>query len=379
MIGPITALIGSAAAGGVVPAPARRRSPAARLRPDRRGYTTADVRHHAARPRQGHGTLPARPAGARKVTPAVITLAFDPLLRLGPLTVRWQTVGIAGAILAGLLVAARFARGSGIRTGLERLRLDDLLYVAVAAVPGAIAGGRAVHVLVFLSYYQANPGRMVDASQGSLSLLGAVIGGACTAAYMASLLEVPVRRWADVASTPLLVAIGLGKLAMLLGGEGQGHPVTVGWAVAFAGPGPWMDPTPAIASYPSQAVEGAWALAGVIVLFILHAGPVLRRLPGGLRQVGGWAVVAEARGEQVAHGRLRFGYLFLAAIAWWLAGRVAIASTWRDEPVLGSLNAEQALASCVLALIVLGVLWGAVRPRHAGQTTREDLAAQPPP
>lgn len=313
------------------------------------------------------------------MTPAVITLAFDPLLRLGPLTVRWQTVAVAGALLAGLLVAARFARGSGVRTGLERLRLDDLLYIAVAAVPGAIVAGRAVHVLVFLSYYQANPQRILDPAQGSLSLLGAVIGGMCTAAYMASLLEVPVRRWADVASTPLLVVIGLGKLALLLGGEGQGQPATGTWAVAFSGPGPWIDPAPATPAFPSQAVEGAWALAGVIVLLVLHAGPLLRRLPGGLRQSGAWAALAESRGEQIAPGRLRFGYLFLAALTWWLAGRIAVASTWRDEHLLGSLNAEQVLASGVVALIVLGVLWNAIRPRRVRQASHGDLAAHDPP
>jgi prolipoprotein diacylglyceryltransferase len=313
------------------------------------------------------------------VTPAVITLAFDPLLRLGPLVVRWQTVGVAGAVLAGLLVAGHFARRSGLRTGLDRLRLDDLLYIAVAAVPGAIVGGRAVHVLVFLSYYQENAQRIVDPAQGSLSLLGAVVGGTLTAAYMASLLEVPVRRWADVASTALLVAIGLGKLALLLGGEGQGQPATGTWAVAFVGQGPWMDPTPATPAFPSQAAEGAWALAGVLVLFALHAGPVLRRLPGGVRQVGAFAAGAQSRGEQVAAGRLRFGYLFLAALTWWLVGRIVVASTWRDEHVLGSLNAEQALASAVVALIVVGMLWNAIRSRRTRSAPHGHMAADGPP
>jgi len=55
-----------------------------------------------------------------------------------------------------------------------------------------------------------------------LSLLGAVLGGALSGAYIAGLLEGTTRRWADLAALPMLLALGLGKLAQLLGGAGQG-------------------------------------------------------------------------------------------------------------------------------------------------------------
>ena len=40
---------------------------------------------------------------------AVIEISFDPLLRLGELSVRWQTIGVTVALLAALAVAALMA------------------------------------------------------------------------------------------------------------------------------------------------------------------------------------------------------------------------------------------------------------------------------
>ncbi len=295
------------------------------------------------------------------MSPAVITLEFDPYLRAHGFTVAWETLALAGAILLGLLAAARFARGSGRRHGLEPLRLDDLLYLSVAAVPGAVVGGRIVYGLTYAQYYLAHPGSLLDPGQGGLSLLGAILGGTLTAAYLARLLGVPVGRWLDVASSPLLLTVGLARLAELLAGAGQGAPYMGAWAVAFGGPGPWLSPNPGVPAHPSQAYAGLWALLGVGVTFVLHAGPLLRRLPAGLRQTGAWAEARLLRGAEVAPGRLRFGYLYLIALGWWLVGNLLVGFTRTDPAVVGAFSAEQLLA--VAALVVLAASIG-VRARQ---------------
>lgn len=291
---------------------------------------------------------------------AVTTLAFDPLVDLAGWAIRWQTIALAGAVLVALIVAARAARRLS-PAGLTALRSDDLLFLAVATIPGAIVGGRIVHVLAFLDYYRLNPERIADPAHGSLSLLGAVVGGTLTAAYMASLLEVPTRRWADAAAVPLLVSVGLGKLSLLLGGEGQGSPWDGQWAVAFSGPGPWFSPAPAVPAHPAQLYEAAWAAFGIVVVLLLGAGAVARRLPGWLRQTGNWTAQREAKGDEVTPGRLRFGALFAAAFAWFLLGRIVVGFAWRDEPVVAALNAEQAMALAILAVLVAIAAWPGVR------------------
>ena len=297
---------------------------------------------------------------------AVIRVDFDPYLRLsGPVAfaIRWETLIVALAVLLGLLVAARFAARSGRRTGLAPLRLDDLLYIALGAAPGALVGGRLFYALDYLDYYRANPGALANTGQGSLSLLGAVVGATLTAAVIARLLGGPIGRWLDVASTSLLLVIGLGKLAQLAAGGGQGLAWDGPWALAFTGPGPWLSVAPAVPAQPAALYEAIWALLGIPVTFALHAGPLLRALPGWLKQEGRWAQARASRGEEVARGRLRFGYLYAAALVWWLAGRIAIASLWRDERVLGPFCVEQLTGLAVVALLVGGVAASALRRR----------------
>jgi phosphatidylglycerol---prolipoprotein diacylglyceryl transferase len=167
----------------------------------------------------------------------VIELSFEPALRIGDLLIRWQTIGVTVALLAGLGCAAwidgRLSRDAPARAS---LRLDDLIYIVLGIVPGAVVGGRLVHGMVFWEAYSGDPLRLLDVSVGSLSLTGAVLGGTVTGVYIARLIRAPVRLWADSAVAPLLLAMGLGKLAQLLGGSGQGGPFDGQWAVAFVGP-----------------------------------------------------------------------------------------------------------------------------------------------
>lgn len=291
------------------------------------------------------------------MTPAIVTLDFDPTLHAGPLAVRWETLGLAAAFFVALLVAAVLARAAGRRAGLSRLRLDDLLFLALAAVPGAVVGGRLVLALDYSDYYRLHPGALLDPAQGSLSLLGAVLGATLAVAYMCRLLEIPARRWLDVAAVPLLVAIGLGKLAYLLGGGGQGAPWDGGWALAFTGPGPWLSSLPAVPAQPSQVYEAAWALVGIPLVVVVTGRPLLRRLPERFRQEGAWLAAHWAHGREVDPGHLRFGYRFLAALAWWLLGRVVVGFTWREATSVAGLRPEQVGALVVLAAVVAVAGW----------------------
>ncbi len=308
---------------------------------------------------------------------ALVTLTFDPTVRAGPLAIRWETLGLAAALFVALLAAAAFVRRSGRVAHLSRLRSDDLFYLVLAAVPGAVVGGRLLVALDYLPYYRVHPAALLDPAQGSLSLLGAVLGGTVTAAYMCRLLEIPASRWLDALAVPLLVAIGLGKLAYLLGGGGQGLPFAGPWALAFAGSGPWLSPAAAIPAHPSQVYEALWACGGVLLVLGLRTERVTARLPAGLRQAGGWLAMRRARGVETAPGELRFGYCYLAALVWWLAGRVLVGFTWRAEAAVAVLNVEQVAALTVLVALLAVTTWWARPGRFAGDEMPAGAAAPP--
>jgi prolipoprotein diacylglyceryltransferase len=272
----------------------------------------------------------------------VIEVSFDPLwLGHGPLdlVLSWQGLGAAIIVLASLLVAAaavmryRPTRADDVPQDAPGLRLDDLLFIAVAVVPGAVIGGRIVHGLDYAEVYASDVTALFDPARGSLSLLGAVVGGTLSAAYIARILSggrPDWRRWLEVAAPLLLFLIVGAKFSQFLGGGGQGVPWAGQQAVAFLGPGPWQSVAPAMPSVPAQLLEGTWAAIGVLVLAFVT-------------------------------GRLRFGTVFLWALGWWLVGRVAIGFTWRDAATVGPLSVEQVLAAVTLVTVALLLVGGRVR------------------
>jgi prolipoprotein diacylglyceryltransferase len=147
------------------------------------------------------------------------------------------------------------------------------------------------------------------------------MGGVLTGTYAARLIGERVGQWLDVAALPLLLAIGLGKFAMALGGRGQGAPSDVPWATSYLGDRAWASLAPAIPSQPAQLYEGIATLILLLVLAVLLWRRPLRRS----------------------------GLAFLVALGGWALVRAVVAATWRDLPVVGPILAEQLICLAIVA------------------------------
>lgn len=264
---------------------------------------------------------------------AVIAFDFDPFLHIGDGVVRWETLGVAGAIFLALVLA-----GIGART--MALRADDLLFVVLGIVPGAVVGGRLGYVLLHPGFFTDRPGAILDPGVGSLELGLAVVGGSLTGGMVAVLLDGPVGRWFHIATLPALVALGAGKLATVLGGRGQGMPSDASWATAYLGPGPWGSLAPEVPSIPSQALEGLATLVVLVAVMGVLTVP-------GLRQPD--------------------GRVFLVAIGSWALARLIVASTWRDPVVAGPFRTGQLIDLVILLSCLVGVIVLIQRERPASQ------------
>jgi prolipoprotein diacylglyceryltransferase len=294
--------------------------------------------------------------------PAVIAFTFPATFSAAGLTVRWETLAGAAVGLLALLAAALVARSTPIDPdfppdvpsrdpeveGPNHLRADDLLYIAVSALPGAVIGGRIGYALTHLPYYQANPDALWDPNRGGLELSLAVVGGLVTASVVARLLGAPVGRWLHAAALPLILLLGGIKAAMILGGSGQGLPLGATWATAYLGPGPWGSLAPAVPSWPSQAVE---VLAAILV--------------GGLA----WWLMA------VGVFRRRNGAAFFLALGMWASTRAVIAGTWRDPAVAGTLSAAQLIAISIAAACALAVVGFAAVAARQSRAARSEPPA----
>ncbi|HZC33456.1 MAG TPA: prolipoprotein diacylglyceryl transferase family protein [Candidatus Bathyarchaeia archaeon] len=274
----------------------------------------------------------------RTVPTAVIAFDFDPLLHLGDGTVRLETIGVAAAIFAALVLAGLAVRSVG-------LRHDDLVFVVLGVVPGAVIGGRLGDVFLNPAWYGADPGRIVDPAVGSLELALAVVGGALTGTIVAVLLDGQPGRWLHAATLPTLIALAGGKLATVLGGRGQGQPWDGDWATAYLGPGPWGSLGPQIPSHPSQVYEALATIAVLVIVMGLLTVPAFRRPDGRA---------------------------FLIAVGAWAVGRALVADTWRDPVASGPFRLEQVLDLGISAGAVVLLVLVLIRERRRGRVGASD-------
>jgi phosphatidylglycerol---prolipoprotein diacylglyceryl transferase len=272
------------------------------------------------------------------VPTAVIAFDFDPWLHLGDTAVRWETIGIAAVLFAAIVVAGASATASG-------LRVDDLLFVVLGVVPGAVLGGRLGYVLLHPAYFAEDVRRVVDPSVGSLELTLGVAGGAITGALIGSLLDGRPGRWLHVGTLPALIALAGGKLAMVLGGSGQGQLTTGEPATAYLGAGPWGSLGPELPSIPAQAIEGVATLAVLVLMLALLARPSIGRTDGRA---------------------------FLVAFALWSGARLIVSSTWRDPVVIGPFRAEQAIDLVVAIGAVVTAIVVVARSRRSADPSLID-------
>ena len=259
---------------------------------------------------------------------AALTVDLDPVLELGA-----RPAAAAGAAAVGRHRASRSAgsRGACAHAAPRRDPTGDIAFVVLAAMPGAVVGGRLVHGLAYAGAYALEPTTLLDMGRGSLSLAGAVVGGALTAAYVCRQLGDRAGRLGGRRGVPLLLAIGLAARSRCSWvARARGCRGTAGAASRFGGDGPWASADPGTAGLPDPAAGGHLGAAG-------HPRPAAAGAPPAR---GGRAGQRSAR--DAAPSR----------VAWWLAGRAAVAVWWRDEPVLGPWGIEGLIALVLLVLTV---------------------------
>ena len=114
-----------------------------------------------------------RRAPPRSGEPVGMTGALAAVVR--PAAVGWAASACAGTpwrwsvvLLVAIVVwVAAAARRLG-----AALRFEDVCFVLLGAIPGAVVGGRLVHVLDYADGYLAQPLTMLDLGHGSASLVG---------------------------------------------------------------------------------------------------------------------------------------------------------------------------------------------------------------
>ncbi|GAA1999601.1 prolipoprotein diacylglyceryl transferase [Catenulispora subtropica] len=239
---------------------------------------------------------------------------------LGPFPVR----AYAMFILAGILVAVWWA---GKRWAVRGGHREDVVDIAIWAVPFGLVGGRLYHLITDPEFYfkrGEQPIRALYVWDGGLGIWGAVALGAVGAWIGCRRKGIRLADFADALAPALVLAQAIGRWGNYFNQELYGRPSGLPWAIRID-PAHRPDSTPGAAFYqPTFLYESLWD-AGVALLLI-------------------WA---ERR------WRLDRGRLFALYVACYTAGR-AVVEALRDDHA--NRIAGLRLNDWVALLVFLGAL-----------------------
>jgi len=249
----------------------------------------------------------------------MITISIDPVIfSIGHIMIRWYSLIVTFAIVAGVSIAWREAKRKGLA---EKHFTDALIWVIAAGLIGA----RLFHVIDHWSHeYATNPIRALYIWEGGLAIWGAVIGGGIAVAVFAWRRKLPLGRLLDIAAPGLVLGQALGRAACVITGDAMGRPTTGPFGFAYTNPGA-MVPQLGVYYTPTPMYE--------IIM-----------------NLGIFAVVWQLRGRKLPDGALFLIYLSLYSL-----GRFIITFWSSYEIVAFGLNQAQivSLAALIVGLPVL--------------------------
>ncbi|MEO0544045.1 MAG: prolipoprotein diacylglyceryl transferase [Pseudomonadota bacterium] len=189
---------------------------------------------------------------------------IDPvLIQIGPIAIRWYSLGYIVGILAGWWLAKRMVQNDrlwGAPSPIQPIDIDDFLLWAVI---GIVLGGRLGFVLFYdTAAFIENPLRILQVWQGGMSFHGGLIGTTIAMLIFARSRGIDPWRFFDVIGAVAPIGIGLVRIANFINAELWGRQSDVSWAMIFP-----TDPLQ-VPRHPSQLYEAA--LEGLILFLVLR-------------------------------------------------------------------------------------------------------------
>lgn len=162
----------------------------------------------------------------------MITISIDPILvSIGHFMIRWYSLIVLAAILAGIWIAGREAE----RKGLGKETIYDL---ATWLIPAGIVGARLFHVIDHWDHeYSADPIQALYIWQGGLAIWGGVIGGLVALVVLAWRRGWRLPLLLDTLVPALVLGQGIGRLACVITGDAMGKPTSGPFGFAYTNPG----------------------------------------------------------------------------------------------------------------------------------------------
>jgi len=193
----------------------------------------------------------------------LIEISVNPVVSIGPISIRWYGVMVTLAILVLVLWMLREVRRGA------NLSYETILTAAIVGIPSGIVVSRLIHVIDRWGYYIQHPGEIIGA--GGLTIYGAILGAALGIwIYSRFSRKFQFGYFADRAALGLILAQAVGRVGCTINGccYGMEAPAWLPWSVVYTHPESYAPL--GIALHPTQPYELVFCLIGFAVLLRLR-------------------------------------------------------------------------------------------------------------
>ena len=256
--------------------------------------------------------------------------------------IRWYGIIITTGIILAVLYAFYRSKQEGICE-------DDLLDMAIFAIPCAIIGARLYYVLTSLHEFDSF-GEVIAIWNGGIAIYGAIIAGAITILGVCKYKKIKVMKAFDMVSPAVMIGQILGRWGNFFNGEAYGAEVLQSSPFYFIR----MGLAPNIKSYsvmhyfhPTFLYESLWNLLGFIIINALYK-------------------------------KKKFdGQVFLMYITWYGFGRMLIEGLRTDSLYVGVFRISQVVGFVCFVVGAILLIYNLTKARRAAITAGDYDAAYP--
>jgi len=271
----------------------------------------------------------------------LITIGINPMLTIGPVSIRWYGIMVALAIVVIVLWTLWQAKRGAT------LSYDTILTGALVGIPSGVIISKLLHVVDYIVISKLHPelvNHIVDYTQhpgqifsgGGLTIYGAVLGAALGIWVYSKFSHFQFGYVADLVAPGVILAQAIGRVGCTINGCCYGVPTSSPWGVIYTNSASFaysasLALPEGMGLHPTQVYE---------LIFCLVIFAVLLKLKGRFKPDGS---------------------IFLIYLSLYSSWRIGIDFLREGTPFLFGLHQAQVIGTIVLAvcipLLVLRTRW----------------------
>ena len=222
------------------------------------------------------------------------------------LDIMWYGVLMASAMVLCVILALR----EGKRVNISE---DDILNLAIFAIPCGLLGARLYYVIFNWSWYSENLSEILNFRGGGMAIHGALIGGILAGFIYTKVKKINFFKMADTVMIGIPLGQAIGRWGNYINGEAHGGPTDLPWGIMVDG----------VKVHPTFLYESIWDLGIFIFLWCF-------------------------RKKKTYEGQLAIIYLILYSI-----GRFFIEGLRTDSLMIGPLRMAQVISLVTIIVCVI--------------------------